>query len=192
LKNKQFLYLLLSFITLLTGYAFLRYAYKVTDTVPFTQEIVLIILGTLATIFITSLLLNKQTTVEIQKEQSIRFLELKTNTYEKLFDLLENMSICDKIEEKDIINLQFITHRLAIISSADVLNEYKNFVTIMNQLLQDNSFSGDSQVLHSAISKLTMKIRNDIINQETEKNYTTKDIEKIISFNSKHSADFRS
>jgi len=191
LKNKQFLYLLLSFITLLTGYAFLRYAYKVTDTVPFTQEIVLIILGTLATIFITSLLLNKQTTVEIQKEQSIRFLELKTNTYEKLFDLLENMSICDKIEEKDIINLQFITHRLAIISSADVLNEYKNFVTIMNQLLQDNSFSGDSQVLHSAISKLTMKIRNDIINQETDKNYTTKDIEKIISFNSKHSADFR-
>ena len=191
MKNKQFLYLLLSFITLLTGYAFLRYAYKVTDTVPFTQEIVLIILGTLATIFITSLLLNKQTTVEIQKEQSIRFLELKTNTYEKLFDLLENMSMCDKIEEKDIINLQFITHRLAIISSADVLNEYKNFVTIMNQLLQDNSFSGDSQVLHSAISKLTMKIRNDIINQETDKNYTTKDIEKIISFNSKHSADFR-
>ncbi len=191
MKNKQFLYLLLSFITLLTGYAFLRYAYKVTDTVPFTQEIVLIILGTLATIFITSLLLNKQTTVEIQKEQSIRFLELKTNTYEKLFDLLENMSMCDKIEEKDIINLQFITHRLAIISSADVLNEYKNFVTIMNQLLQDNSFSGDSQVLHSAISKLTMKIRNDIINQETDKNYTTKDIEKIISFNSKYSADFR-
>ena len=190
MKNKQFLYLLLSFITLLTGYAYLRYAYKVTDTMPFTQEIVLIILGTLATIFITSLLLNKQTTVEIQKEQSIRFLELKTSTYEKLFDLLENMSKCDKIDQKDIINLQFITHRLAIIASPDVLNEYKKFITIMNNLLKDNSFSGDSQVLHSAISKLTMKIRIDIINQESTKIYTTSEIEKIITFNSEHSAQF--
>jgi hypothetical protein len=192
LKNKQILYLFLSFITLLTGYAFLRYAYKVTDTVPFTQEIVLIILGTLATIFITSLLLNKQTTVEIQKEQSIRFLELKTNTYEKLFDLLEQMSINDNIKQKDIINLQFITHRLAIISSAEVLNEYKNFVMIMNKLLEDKSFSGDNQVLHSSISKLTLQIRADIINQSNESNYSQEDIEKIISFNSKHSADFTS
>ena len=192
MKNKQILYLFLSFITLLTGYAFLRYAYKVTDTVPFTQEIVLIILGTLATIFITSLLLNKQTTVEIQKEQSIRFLELKTNTYEKLFDLLEQMSINDNIKQKDIINLQFITHRLAIISSAEVLNEYKNFVMIMNKLLEDKSFSGDNQVLHSSISKLTLQIRADIINQSNESNYSQEDIEKIISFNSKHSADFTS
>lgn len=192
MKNKQLIYLLLSLITLVSGYAFLRYAYKVTDSTPFTQEIVLIILGTLATIFITSLLLNKQTTVDIQKEQSIRFLELKTNTYEKLFDLLEDMSVSEKITQKSIINLQFVTHRLAIISSPDVLNEYKSFVTTMNKLLEDKSFTGEDEILHDAISKLTIKIRADIINQASDTNYTNKEIEKLISFNSKHSADFNS
>ncbi|WP_297439858.1 hypothetical protein [Sulfurimonas sp.] len=71
--TKKILYLLLTFLTLIAGYTYLRYAYKVTDSTPFTQEIVLIILGTIATVFITALLLNKQTEVEIEKEQSIKF-----------------------------------------------------------------------------------------------------------------------
>ena len=56
--TKKLIYLLLTFLTLVAGYIYLRYAYKVTDTTPFTQEIVLIILGTIATVFITALLLN--------------------------------------------------------------------------------------------------------------------------------------
>lgn len=58
-NTKNIIYLFLSLMTLIAGYASIRYAYHATDSFPFTQEIVLIILGTLATIFITSLLLNK-------------------------------------------------------------------------------------------------------------------------------------
>ncbi|WP_456431289.1 hypothetical protein [Nitratifractor sp.] len=68
--RRQSLYLLLTLITFVAGYAFLRYAYRVSDSLPFAQEIVLIVLGTIATVFITSLLLNKQSAVEIEKEQS--------------------------------------------------------------------------------------------------------------------------
>ena len=75
---KNISYLLLSLLTLVAGYFFTRLAYKATIDFPFTQEIVLIILGTLATILITALLLNKQTEVEIEKEQNIRHIELKT------------------------------------------------------------------------------------------------------------------
>jgi hypothetical protein len=88
MNSKNFLYLLLSLLTLVAGYAYIRYAYNVTDSFPFTQEIVLIILGTLATIFITALLLNKQTAVEIEKEQNVLHVNLKISTYQELLKLL--------------------------------------------------------------------------------------------------------
>ena len=74
---KNIVILFLTAVTFIGGYAFLRLAYNATDRMPFTQEIILIVLGTVATVLITALLLNKQTAVEVQKEQNIKFLELK-------------------------------------------------------------------------------------------------------------------
>ncbi len=105
-------YLLLTLATVIFGYLYLRYAYSVTaDTMPFAQEIVLVILGTLATIFITALLLNQQTAVEIEKEQNIRFLDLKATTYETLLDLVEEMASAEKLDERVMTRMNFLTHR---------------------------------------------------------------------------------
>ena len=190
MNSKQIIYLFLSFLTLLAGYVFLRYAYKVTDSTPFTQEIVLIILGTVATIFITALLLNKQTSVEIEKEQSIKFLDLKTHTYERLFDILEEMSVVDNFKNRSLVNLQFVTHRLAIIASPDVINEYYEFLNVVKKASEDNSFSGDSDSLHKALGSLTIKIRQDLTNQIQNSEYTTSQITKMIEKNSNQSASF--
>ena len=190
MNSKQIIYLSLSLLTLLAGYAFLRYAYKVTDSMPFTQEIVLIILGTVATIFITALLLNKQTSVEIEKEQSIKFLALKTDTYERLFDVLEEMSVVDNFENSSLVNLQFITHRLAIIASPDVINEYHEFLSVIKKASEDNSFSGDSASLHKALGSLTIKIRQDLTNQITDSQYTISQLDEMIEKNSNQSASF--
>ena len=190
MNSKQIVYLLLSCVTLISGYAFLRYAYHVTDSTPFTQEIVLIILGTVATIFITALLLNKQTSVEIEKEQNIRFLELKTHTYERLFDILEEMSGVESFNNKSLVNLQFVTHRLAIIASPEVLNEYKEFLRVIKQVSEDNSFSGDSALLHKALGALTVKIRQDLTNQLAVSDYSALQIAEIIESNSRQSALF--
>ena len=190
MNSKQIIYLLLSLATLVAGYAFLRYAYKVTDNTPFTREIVLIILGTVATIFITALLLNKQTSVEIEKEQSIKFFDLKADTYEKLFDILEEMSLVENFKDSSLINLQFITHRLAIIASPDVLTEYQEFLNVIKNVSQDNSFSGDSELLHKALGALTVKIRQDLTDSFSSSDYTTTQISKIIENNSDQSATF--
>ena len=99
--TKNIVYLILSLITLIAGYAYIRYAYHATDSFPFTQEIVIIILGTLTTIFITALLLNKQTAVEIEKEQNIRYIELKTAIYQQLLNLLEEMSLKENFPTKN-------------------------------------------------------------------------------------------
>lgn len=88
----------------------------------------MIVFGTITTVFITAMLLNKQSAVEIEKEQNLRFIELKAKTYEKLIDLLEQMSAKEKFQDEDITKLQFITHRLAIFASPSVLNEYQHFL----------------------------------------------------------------
>ncbi len=190
-KIKQVLYLSLSFLTLIAGYAFLRYAYKVTDSFPFTQEIVLIILGTVATVFITAMLLNQQTSVEIEKEQRIKFMDLKTSTYEKLLDLLESMSAVDNFTERELTKLQFITHRLAIVASPGVLDEYRSFLKIILKISDDNSFTGDSDKLHKALSELTKQIRHDLIGDVPSEGYTDEYVNNLISQNSRSSTKIK-
>jgi len=182
---KQLLYITLTLFTLVAGYAYLRYAYKVTDTLPFTQEIVLTILGTLATVFITALLLNKQTAVEIEKEQSIKFLDLKAKTYEKLLDLLEEMSLLNHFSNNEITRLQFITHRLAIFSSPEVLDEYNRFLKVLKNLSKDGNLSNDMPELSEAIGELTVQIRYDLLNDRYyQKEYSKSQIKKLIENNS--------
>jgi len=188
-KTTQIIFLLLSLMTLVAGYAYLRYAYKVTDNTPFTQEIVLIILGTVATIFFTALLLNQQTAVEIDKEQRIKFLDLKAKTYERLLDLMEQMSLVDQFTSKELTNLQFITHRLAIVASPDVLNEYQNFLKVVSEISDDKSFSGDTKTLSEALGTLTIQIRQDLIGGQSSIHYSNNQIKQIITNNSSRSSD---
>ena len=180
----------MTFITLIAGYAYLRYAYKVTDTTPFTQEIVLIVLGTIATVFITALLLNKQTEVEIEKEQNIKFLDLKAATYERLLDIMEDMADKNLLTNKDITKLQFVTHRLAIFASPAVLNEYSNFLKVVSELSKDRRLNNDDQQLGEALGKLTVQIRFDLLNENpTQKTYSTEQIKKLIKKNSDSSSN---
>ncbi len=185
MKNKNVNYLILSFLTLVAGYAFLRLAYRVTDSFPFTQEIVLIILGTIATIFITALLLNQQTSVEIQKEHSVKYLDIKITTYQQLLDLLEEMSFLKQFTNKDIVRLQFITHKLSVIASPEVIDEYQSFLKVIKEISADNSFFGDMQRLHESLSKLTIQIRIDILGVDEHTNYSEAKVSEMIKNNSR-------
>ncbi|MBA1431994.1 MAG: hypothetical protein FAF04_00005, partial [Epsilonproteobacteria bacterium] len=160
-----------------------------TDSTPFTQEIVLIILGTIATVFITALLLNKQTAVEIEKEQNIKFLDLKAQTYERLLDLMEDMASQNIINESDITKLQFVTHRLAIFASPGVLNEYTNFLNVISNISQDGTLTNDTERLSEALGKLTIQIRFDLLGEnQAQKVYSVEQIKKIIKKNSDSSS----
>ncbi|HEC18255.1 MAG TPA: hypothetical protein ENI97_02815 [Gammaproteobacteria bacterium] len=180
-------YLSMASVTLISGYAYLRYAYEVTDHFPFTQEIVLIILGTLATIFITSLLLNKQTEIEIEKEQRVRYLEIKTSTYQLLLDLLEEMALLDHFTNKELIRLQFVTHKLAVIASPEVIDEYQSFLGVISSISDDNSFSGDMSLLSESLGSLSLQIRKDILGSNTSMDYSDSRISAMIKENSKAS-----
>ena len=186
-ENNKIL-MLLSAIVFVGGYFFIRLAYQVSDQMPFTQEIVLIILGTLATILITALLLNKQTSVELEKEQSIKFIELKTQTYQDLIDSIEEMVLHKDISTEDLIRLKFHTHRLAIFASPAVLAEYEHFLMIFNEMIaKDRHVSlEDEDVIAEALAKLTVYIRADLVGElDEESGHSAKEIRDQIIANAR-------
>ena len=186
-KNNSIL-MLLSAIVFVGGYFFLRLAYNFTDSMPFTQEILLIVLGTIATILITAMLLNKQTSVELEKEQSVKFIELKTQTYQNLIDTIEEIMLLDEVSENQLTTLRFHTHRLAIFASPAVLKEYRNFLNVFNEkIAKDKNVSiEDADIVSDALAKLTIFIRADLVGElDAESKHSKKQISQQIIANAK-------
>ncbi len=164
--RENLLYLSLTAIVVVGGYAFLRYAYKVMDRAPFTQEIVLIILGTVATVLITAMLLNKQTEVELKKEQSIKFIELKSEIYMDFINHIEQLMLDKSVTEQDQVRLQFLTHKLAMVASPAVLMEYQNFLEVFNRSAKDASLDKqEGDAISTGLAKLTVRIRQDLVGE---------------------------
>ena len=181
-KNNVVL-MVLSGIVFVGGYLFLRLAYHMSDKMPFTQEILLIVLGTIATILITAMLLNKQTSVELEKEQSVKFIELKTEIYQNLINNIEEILLLDNINKKELMKLRFHTHRLAIVASPEVLQEYRGFLDILNKtILNDKEVSSnDVELVYEALAKLTIFIRSDLIGElDMQSNYSKQAINQQI------------
>jgi len=188
--RNRWILLLMTTITIVGGYFFLRLAYRIADSYPFTQEIVLICLGTIATILITAMLLNKQTSVEIEKEHSIRFLELKSKTYEGLISLIEEMALADEITERDLTRLQYVTHRLAVFASPAVLQEYQHFLETMRHMVKNKTLKDDDDELANALGRLTVKVRQDLLGElDSSSNYSQADISAMIIRNADDSGD---
>jgi hypothetical protein len=169
LARENLLYLLLTAIVVVGGYLYLRYAYRVMDQAPFTQEIVLIILGTIATVLITAMLLNKQTEVELRKEQSIKFIELKSEIYMDFIGYMEQIILEREVTDQDHVRLQFLTHKLAMVASPAVLAQYRHFLEVFNHSTRDEELDKqEGDAISAALAQLTVKIRQDLVGELDE------------------------
>jgi tyrosyl-tRNA synthetase len=186
--NNNVVLMILSGIVFVGGYFFLRLGYNMSDQMPFTQEILLIVLGTIATILITAMLLNKQTSVELEKEQSVKFIELKTETYQNLINAIEQIVLHENVTNSELTKLKFHTHRLAIFASPEVLKEYRNFLNVFNKLITSDKHVSleDSNHIANALAKLTIYIRADLVGElDAESNLTRQQISQQIMDNVK-------
>ena len=164
LTRENMSYMLLSIILVIGGYWFLRYAYQVADAAPFSQEIVLVILGTIITILITAILLNKQTEVELKKEENIKFIELKTDIYLQLFNHIEQIILEGNVDEKDKIKLRILAHKLAIVASPDVLEQFEDFLDNFAKVTKDDLVGrSDTNILMDELAELSVFIRRDLV-----------------------------
>ncbi len=189
--QENLLYLFLTAVVVVGGYAFLRYSYRVMDKAPFTQEIVLIILGTVATMLITAMLLNKQTEVELKKEQSIKFIELKSDIYMDFIAHIEQLMLEKTVTEEDHVRLQFLTHKLAMVASPAVLEQYEQFLQVFNRSTRDQSLDKDEgNAISAALARLTVKIRQDLVGElDAQGVYDARAIDQQVMDNARESSN---
>ncbi len=174
-------YVLLSLLTFLIGYLFLRTGYYASVKNPYAQEMILIVLGTIATILITAALLNKQTELELSKEYGVKLFELKSQIYLDLINFLEKIVVDENLTKKDLVTLEFLSHKISLVGSPQVLQEYSNFIDIIKNAVQDYKISEtDFDKISAALANLSFKIRYDLIQKESNE---TLNIENIIKKN---------
>jgi len=126
--------------------------------------------------------------VELDKEQSVKFIELKTETYQRLIDSLEEIVIKGEVASEDLTRLKFNTHRLAIFASAAVLEEYEHFLEVFRQQIeQDHEVSGrDADILSEALARLTIYIRADLVGElDAESGMSSRQISEQILTNAR-------
>ncbi|HIQ40752.1 MAG TPA: hypothetical protein EYH46_06280 [Sulfurivirga caldicuralii] len=164
-QNREALFWgLLTLIIFIAGYIFLRLAYHVADALPFSQEWVLIILGTLVTITLTALLLNKQTEIELKKEERAKFLDLKTTIYFELLGHIQEVVIKGRTDPSEALRMRMLSHKLALVASAEVLAEYHHFLDIYRRHLQNLELDAqETEDIMDALARLTLRIRADIL-----------------------------
>src|SRR5258705_12919687 len=127
---KKFLvYSLLTIILFISGYFFLRLAYNTNDQFPFTQEVISVMLCIIGTVSITALLISRQTEAELNKEQVIKYIELKSSIYLEIINKLEEFSVKQNLKETDLKKFEFFTHKLALVASYLVIEAYNSFLT---------------------------------------------------------------
>jgi len=187
LRRQDVIYLLLAVVLVVGGYLWLRASYAVAQDWPFTQEILLVILGIVATVLITALLLNKQTEVELEKEWSLKFTELKMSTYTSLLDLLEEVLAARRISQRERLRLQFITHKLSLVAGPNVLDEYQRFLEVFQRASADDAYSSSEvREVQEALARLTAEIRRDLVGEsDMEAGYTPEAISARIMSNTR-------
>ncbi len=173
-------YILLTLLTFVVGFVFLHTAYYEHTKNPYAQEIVLIVLGTIATIMITAALINKQSELELDKEHHIKIFELKSSIYLGLIDFLEKIVTKGRVSDDEMIYLEFLTHKISIVASDAVLREYSHFIDIIKKAVDDQLISEtDFDKISESLAKLTVKIRMDLLENKDD----SVEIEKIIMRN---------
>lgn len=166
-------------LSIITYFLFREMYYSNSDF-PYSQEILAAFIATVITILITSLLLNKQTEVEMLKEENLKILELKASIYNKLFSYLEEVFLKQEVTKSDIIKLKLINQKLSTIASIDVLKIFEKFIEEFNLATKDKKILGDDiDDLLEILSSLSNAIRYDLL----EGKHVEKASEKLEIFN---------
>lgn len=180
LKNKNLLMMILAIALSIITYFLFREMYYSNSDFPYSQEILAAFIATVITILITSLLLNKQTEVEMLKEENLKILELKASIYNKLFSYLEEVFLKQEVTKSDIIKLKLINQKLSTIASIDVLKIFEKFIEEFNLATKDKKILGDDiDDLLEILSSLSNAIRYDLL----EGKHVEKASEKLEIFN---------
>lgn len=163
IENRQVI-LLLYIVAMVAGYFAFRLLYGVSDSFPFSQELLLVFLGAIATILITALLLNQQTELELRKEGQVLLLDQKSTTYMALIEHIGEIVEKGRLDPEGVAELRVLNHKLAMIGSADVIGQFSDVLRRLDDSTVDHAISDAEQAqIMQSVAVLTYHMRRDLL-----------------------------
>ena len=162
----DFIWLVASLLVLVFGYLLFRQIYDASESLPFAQETILVFLGAVATIFLTAVLLNRQTELELSKEGRVLLFDQKNAVYmaavEKIAEIVEEQ----RHDPQLIDELRVIGHKLAIVGSAPVIGAFRTVLDLLLGGLRDGELDNkDAEDIMHAVAEVTFAMRQDLLTE---------------------------
>jgi len=165
---------LLVIATLVVGYATFRYFYHVADEFPYSQEILLVFIGAIATVLITAALLNRQTELELRKEGQVLLLDQKAATYTALIEHLGEIVEKGRLAPDALAELRVLNHKLAMIGSAEVIGHFSKVLALVDSALRDTLIQErEGREIMAAVAVLTFYMRRDLLGRIEDEDEAT-------------------
>lgn len=164
--RRDMIYIGVAASLLIVGYAAFRFLFYAGDGAVFAQESILVLLGATATIFITALLLNRQTELELRKEGSVLLLTQKNAIYMAAIETVADIVERRRYDDDLIDALRVLNHKLAVVGSGGVIEA---FHVVLQKLLAGLSAGvltekAAEEVMH-AIAEVTVAMRIDMLSE---------------------------
>ncbi|GGY54047.1 hypothetical protein [Parvularcula lutaonensis] len=159
-------YLVVATVLAVAGYGLFRAMYFAGEPLPFAQEMVLVFLGAVATIYLTAVLLNRQTELELRKEGRVIVLQQKADTYmaciEKVAEIVETANHDPRL----IDELRVLNHKLAIVGSGAAVRQFCAVLDRLLEGLKDGDMTNvEGESVMQALADLTAAMRTDILQE---------------------------
>lgn len=155
---------LLIFVTLAAGYLAFRYFYQISGDYPYSQELLLVFIGAVATVLITAALLNRQTELELRKEGQVLLLDQKASIYTALIDHLGEIVEKGRMEPAALAELRVLNHKIAMIGSAEVISHFSRVLKILDHAVHDELIhQSEGREIMAALAELTFYMRRDLL-----------------------------
>lgn len=165
-RSREIIYLVGILAALVLGYSLYRQLYVGADGAPFAQETILVFLGAVATIFLTAILLNRQTELELSKEARVLLFDQKNSVYMSAIEKVAEIAEQRDPDPELIDELRVIGHKLAVIASPEVIQSFQSVLDRLLRGLRDgNLTNADAEEVMHAVAELTIGMRCDMLDE---------------------------
>ena len=166
LIRRPTLTMILVIVTVVVGYLGFRYFYQVSGDFPFSQELLLVFVGAIATVLITALLLNQQTELELRKEGQMLLLDRKADIYGALVEHIGEIVENGAMDPAQYAELRVLNHKLAMVASAEVIGQFNAVLDQLDRAVGDARIAREeSDRIMRAVAVLTHFMRRDLLGQ---------------------------
>ncbi len=177
MKRSNILLMILSIILAVSAFFLFRILLSGKAS-QYTSEIAAAFVGSLLTAFITMMMLNKQSEMDMQKDRNAAILGNKLEVYGSLMESLRQMLCKGQITDEDVVTVQILNQRIAFIADEEVVATFQEFARRFASVAKDGDLSvNERDGLLDIAGELSVKIRKDLLSGEELRDFQRREPE---------------